>query len=72
MSSASKLKVQDGIQPSVNLKNPDQRSNSLLCQLSTAEPLKSPVKKPRSIRMCTNAHATRQRTEETLMFSPPS
>ena len=71
MSLVSKLKEPDGMLLLDNLKSPDQRNNSLLSQLSTAEPTKS-QQRSRLIKVFINAQSTRQKTEETPTCSQPS
>jgi len=67
----SKLRVQDGMLLLDNLKSPDQRNSSQLSQLSTAEPHRLP-QPSRSTKVSINAQSTRQKTEVTPTFSPPS
>lgn len=71
MSLVSKLKVPDGMLLLDNLKSPDQRNFSLSYQSSTVEP---PIllQPKRLIKASINAQSTRQKTEVTPTFSPPS
>jgi len=72
MSSVSKLKEPDGMLVLVNLKNQDQRNNSQLFQLLTAEPTLSQLVSRKLILIFINVQYTRPRTEEIPMCSPLS